>query len=413
MAPLPIFAPLRSLPAVFFHCEGGSSEGRLIRLGIHLASLLISLSLTAPAAATPSRFDVVAQQAEAARTQDRVPDAIRLYREGTHLRPAWADGWWYLGSLLYDQDRFSEASIAFQHLLSSPSRSATAHAFLGLCEYETGHYDDALSQFRAWAGAGWVGTRELRDVGYYHFAVLLTRDGEFLESLALITWMAPRLGDNPEIAEAMGLASLHLRYLPENYRPELRERIWLAGKAALCAQQKPEQYERADEFAARLEARYPDQPEVHAFRAMLYGFEKKPADAEREYRAELKNSPSHLPSLIALVGFDLSRGDTAEADVLARQAVVADPNNAEAHHFLGRVFLAKEDLTAAAMELETAKQLAPTNPGVRSHLAIVYGKLGRSQEAKAESAAYLTLEHNAEAMSLAKMPPTETQEKTH
>lgn len=99
-----------------------------------LPSFLISLSLAISAGA-PSRFDLIARQAEAARTQNRVPDAIRLYREATVLRPSWADGWWYLGSLFYDQDRFAEAGTAFQHLTADPKYRGSAHAFLGLCEY--------------------------------------------------------------------------------------------------------------------------------------------------------------------------------------------------------------------------------------------------------------------------------------
>lgn len=377
-----------------------------------LPSLLLSLSL-ATSSAAPARFDVVARQADVARSENRVPDAIRLYREGTRLRPSWSDGWWYLGSLFYDQDRFPEAAEAFRHLIANPHYGGSAHAFLGLCEYETGKYDDALAQFRAWAKDGWPGTQQLRKVGYYHFALLLNRNGEFIESLALITWLAPVVGDNPEVAEAMGLASLRLRFLPETYPPELRERVWLAGKAALYAQQKPAQFARADQFAARLEARYPDQPEVHVFRAALYGFEHRPADAEREYREELKISPNDLSCLMALVGFDLQRGNTAEGSVFARKVIAADPGNAEAHHLLGRILFDDGDMAGAARELETAKQLAPKNPTVRSHLAMVYGKMGRTREAKAEATAYLALKSKAEAMLTANMPPHATQEGRH
>jgi cytochrome c-type biogenesis protein CcmH/NrfG len=75
---------------------------------LHLSTLLLCLSLVLPVAAvTPTRFDAVARQAEAARSANQIPDAIRLYREATRLNPAWSDGWWYLGSLYYDQDRFS------------------------------------------------------------------------------------------------------------------------------------------------------------------------------------------------------------------------------------------------------------------------------------------------------------------
>ena len=363
---------------------------------LHLSTLLLCLSSVLPAAAvTPTRFDAVARQAEATRSASQVPDAIRLYREATRLNPAWSDGWWYLGSLYYDQDRFSEAGLALQHIQNNPKYRGSAHAFLGLCEYETGQYDDALEQFLAWARADSPGTRELRDAGFYHFALLLARDGRFTESLAEITWLVQRLGDNAELTEAMGLASLRMRYLPENYPPELRERIWLAGKAALYAQMLPRQFERADEFAARLESRYSGEPEVHAVRAVLYGLEEKNTEAELEYREELKISPNHVPVLVALARMDLEKGDTSEAGVFARKAIDAEPNDAEAHHLMGRVFLADGDLVASAKELETSRRLAPNNASVHSHLAVVYGKLGRTQEAKAESAAFVALSRRA------------------
>jgi tetratricopeptide (TPR) repeat protein len=325
-----------------------------------------------------------------------------LYGEGTQLRPSWVDGWWYLGSLLYDQDRFKEASSAFQHLTGTSHRGP-AYAFLGLCEYENGNYDEALRQFRAWAAAGWAGSPELVDVALFHFAILLTREGRFVESLYLLASVAPRLGDVPELSEAMGMASLRVKYLPENYPPEMRERIWLAGKAAVYAAQSPRDFTRADEFASRLEARYPRQADVHYFRGTIFTFEGNITEAEREYREELTISPHHSPSMIALAAIDLDRANRVEAGQLARSAIEADPSNFEAHHLLGRVLLEDGDLHASLHELETAKQLAPDSPGIRAHLAMVYTKLGRTQEAKAESAEFLVLKNKEDVMAPAKV----------
>jgi len=67
------------------------------------------------------------------------------------------------------------------------------------------------------------------------------------------------------------------------------------------------------------------------------------------------------------------------------------------------VLLAKGDLNASLSELETAKQLAPGNPAVRSHLAMVLSKLGRAQEAKAESAAFIVLKNKEDVMASAEV----------
>ena len=364
--------------------------------------LLIVFSITASAATAPGSLDTIAGRAEAARAQGHIPDAIRLYRDGTHLRPTWSDGWWYLGTLLYDQDRFSEAETAFRRLLASTTHSGPAFAFLGLCEYETGKYDDALVQFHSWAAAGWAGTPELRDVAVYHFALLLTREGQFVDSLYLLATLARRIDHTPELAEAMGLASLRLKDLPENYPSELRERVWLSGDAALYAATSPTYFERADELAARLESRYPVQPEIHYFLGTLYKIEGKKTDAEGEYREELKLSPNHAPALAALAAMDLDKGDLAEAGIMARQAVGADPSLAESHHLLGRVLFGTGDMKESAKELEIARQLAPDSAGVRAHLAMVYNRLGRTQEAKAESAAFIVLKNKEDVMASAK-----------
>lgn len=377
-----------------------------------ISGFLIAISMATSAATAPSHFETIAKQAETARTQDRVPDAIRLYSEGTRLRPSWTDGWWYLGSLLYDQDRFNQASSAFQHLTSTSYRGP-AYAFLGLCEYENGNYEPALRNFRAWASAGWAGSPELVDVALFHFALLLTQDGRPIESLYLLASVAPRLGDVPELSEAMGLASLRLRYLPQNYPPELRERIWLAGKAALFASQSPRDFARADEFASRLEKRYPAQPEVHYFCGTIFTFEGKAAEAEREYREELTISPHHSPSMVALAAIDLEKANREEAGELARNATEADPDNPEAHHLLGRVLLEDGKLHDSLNELETAKRLAPDNAGVRAHLAMVYTKLGRSQEAKAESAALLELKNKEDVMAPASVKLHGPKERAH
>ena len=359
-------------------------------LGVPLLALLLAAA-SAPSDKAPSNFEQIAKQAETARTADHFTDAIRLYRAGLHLNPGWRDGWWSLASLYYDQDRFSESDDAFRHFASLASKKGPADAFLGLCEYETRDYDRALEHFRRWASADWPGTAELRDVAVFHFALLLTRNGEFIRALYLLAPEAAKAGENPALAEAMGLASLRLRNLPEDYPPEKREMVWLAGEAALYEATEPRDFVRSQEYAERLASRYPRQPEVHYFRGTLFSFEDKSDEAEREYRQELEISPRHVPAMLAVATLDLDKNELAEAGALSRKAVELEPANPEAHHALGRSLMANGQLEASARELEAAKQLAPDNPLVRSHLAMVYSRLGRSEQAKAESDAFLRL----------------------
>src|SRR4051812_38721835 len=54
-------------------------------------------------------FDQLATEAGAAREADRVDEAVALYRQGVTLQPQWAEGWWYLATLYYDQNNYPEA----------------------------------------------------------------------------------------------------------------------------------------------------------------------------------------------------------------------------------------------------------------------------------------------------------------
>ena len=51
-------------------------------------------------------------------TQNRIEDAIGLYRQAVKLRPSWAEGWWFLGELLYDQNQYPEARDALRRLIA-------------------------------------------------------------------------------------------------------------------------------------------------------------------------------------------------------------------------------------------------------------------------------------------------------
>lgn len=43
---------------------------------------------------------------------------IEATAEGVRLRPSWVDGWWWLSSLLYEQDRFSEAQAPLKRFIA-------------------------------------------------------------------------------------------------------------------------------------------------------------------------------------------------------------------------------------------------------------------------------------------------------
>lgn len=363
---------------------------------------LLLASASAAPTSLPKGFPEIAQRADAARKADRMQDAIDLYGAGVRLYPRWKDGWWWLGSLLYDQDRFPEAQAALQHFVQLSPNPAPAYAFLGLCEYETHNYSKALSSFQIWARKGSPGTDQLINVAGFHWALLLTRQGHFVEALYLLTEQMQKIGGNAVLKEALGLASLRIPSLPEDYPADRREMVWLAGEAAMFASMRPQQFERADEYANRLVLRYPGEPNVHYFRGTLLGFEDKPLEAEQEFLKELQITPNHVPAMLELARLHLL-DDLVAATSYARSAVQIDPKNAQAHHVLGRALLATQHYPDSAQELEAAKQLAPDSAPIRYQLAEAYRKLGRKKEAEKETADFNLLKDKQQVLA----PPEE------
>jgi tetratricopeptide (TPR) repeat protein len=371
--------------------------------------LLLSLANPHQAVRNDSHgsFEQIARKADEARTADHPENAIALYSEGLRLNPRWNDGWWWLGSVLYDQDRFPEAEKAFAHFVNLQRSPGPAYAFLALCEYENRNYDRALQHFQAWLKNGSPGDDALLDVAGYHWALLLTRQGRFAEALYLLAAKAKKLGATPALVEAMGLSSLRMANLPEDYPREQREPVWLAGNAALYA--ALDDSDRSDEFARRLESRYGGEANVHYFIGTLYGFKNKLPEAAEEYKKELQISPKHVPAMTELALAFVRESQPEEAVPFAKQAVALAPNDARARYALGKSLLDTNSFEESARELEIAKRLAPGSPMVRSALSSAYRHLGRIQEAKREAAAFLSLKDKEE--SLAPFGEKETDQK--
>ena len=130
-------------------------------------------------------FDSLALSAATARDSNHPPEAIQFYRRALDLRPDWAEGWWYLGTLLYDTDQFRDAIPAFQKVLALAPNAPGALNFLGLCEYEIGDYDSALRHLDQPAVRDAHEDPQLIRVTAFHLALLLNRSVDLVFEEAL------------------------------------------------------------------------------------------------------------------------------------------------------------------------------------------------------------------------------------
>src|SRR5690348_15141050 len=162
--------------------------------------------------ANPESFERLAERAQAAMDAERVPEAIRLYDHAIRLRPDWPEGWWHLGTLLFDAGRFREARDAFAHFASIERKQpGPGFAMLGLSEFQLKHYSRALQALERGRKLG-LGTNPdfVRSV-LFHDGITNARLGKPEIALLRLTLAANQIASaHPEAPEDAVLADLKL-----------------------------------------------------------------------------------------------------------------------------------------------------------------------------------------------------------
>ena len=159
---------------------------------------------------SPARFDDLAARAAAARDQQNLPLAIQLYTQAEQIKPDWQEGWWYLGMLQYSSNQFPGAIDAFNHLLQLVPTAVPAMALRGLCEFETGAYDDSLRDLEQAVAHGALNQPHNEEIIRYHLAQLLAHASRFQEALDQYRFFAEHHADAPDLMIGIGLAGMRV-----------------------------------------------------------------------------------------------------------------------------------------------------------------------------------------------------------
>jgi tetratricopeptide (TPR) repeat protein len=345
------------------------------------------------AVAEPPALKAMSGNAEAARAAGNPDEALRLYQEGLRLKPTWAEGWWFAGSLYYEADQYVQGRDAFRHLLSNEPKMAAGWAMLGLCEFQTKQYEEALVHLQHADSLGLAGHEEIRDVVNYHRALLLTREGEFDQAMGVVALSIVQGRDNPRLVEAMGIAALRKPVLPSELPPTERELVMDVGRA-LCDGSARRAADAISEFGPILK-KYPDTPQLHyLFGLVLLGGD--PDRALEQFKAELEISPRHNEALFSIAREYDSRNDYEAALPFARRAVDVNPDFAPAHALLGKALVdSGKDVPGGIAEIQTAIRMNPANPQNHFLLAKAYIKAGRAADAAKERAEFIKLRKDA------------------
>jgi tetratricopeptide (TPR) repeat protein len=331
----------------------------------------------------------VAQKADRSREAGRLEEAIDLYRQGLKAQPKWLEGWWYLGTLLYDRDRYPEAKLAFNQVVALEPKNGTALAMLALCEFNVKEYEQSLEHLDKARGLGVANNMELMSVVRYHHGILLTRFGHFAEGHQALLYLARYQNGGPKVLEAFGLNVLEMPYFPGDTPADQLDLVTKTGRAIFCMlARRPVE---ADEAFQTLLAKYPAVPKLHYFYGVFLITERAD-DSIAQFKRELEVSPENVFALLALGSEYIKRNDYLAALPYARRAVEIAAGQASPHLELGRIFVETGKAEEGIAQLELAEELEPDNSKVHFALAHAYSRVQRMDDAKREREKFLVLD---------------------
>jgi tetratricopeptide (TPR) repeat protein len=374
----------------WFHgAESTSRPGlKLLRAALAASLLLALLCGAAKAPAQAPSFEDLAARAAAARDQQNLPAALDLYAQTVQARPDFQEGWWYLGVLHYSANQYSEALDAFSHLLALAPHAAPAMALRGLCEFETGAYDDSLRDLEMSVAHGAANQPRNEEILRLHLAELLTRAQRFQDALDQYKELATKNIEDPDVDVGLGLAGMRLASLikdvPEPDRP-LFEAAGKAGYVSLAGHSQ-----KADAMFHQLFDQYPTAPNLHLYYGFLL-FSHDPELAIDQFQQELAIAPDNI-SAQALLAFSLMiAGHYSEAVPEAQKVLASDPGMEMAQLALGRSLGETGDTQRATDILNQVLKNDPNNLEAHLGLASIYAREGKHEEAYRERMACVRL----------------------
>ncbi len=381
-----------SLSKVFLSVSSGHKLRRLLILS--LSGLCVFPDSASPQTKPPSpSFATLSKQAAEARDADRLEEAAALYTRALALQPRWVEGWWSLGTIEYDRDHYAKAAVDFEKVIALDAVNGTAHAMLGLCQFELGKDEPALKNLLAAERLGVTKDERLRNVALYHMGILQLRAKKFGDAKETLGHLAVDRIRTKELTTGLGLAALLLR--PQESPPEgtpgasVVER---AGEAEVLLDSN--EFDRAKQKYLELTSEFPDYPNLHFAFGRLLLETHETDEAIEEFQRELQRDPKNVNSMLEIAAVRRMI-DPQNALNYAVHAVQLAPQLPFAHYLLGLLRLDTGDAAAAIPELEIAQKVFPQEAEVYFSLGNAYARSGRKADAAKARAEFARLKAEA------------------
>ena len=334
-----------------------------------------------------------AKKAQEAIAANNAAEAKRELQAVIALDPKNIGAYANLGIVEFLQADYEGAATNFQQALKLDPSSASAKAFLGMCQLHRG--EDVTGRRLIEESLNGVADRHLHVQAGLELVKSYSDSGLLEKAAATIGELSRFDPGNPEVLYSAyriysARASSNLQKLAQDYPDSL----WLhevLGQNYMTQERYPQ---AAEEFRKAIQKG----PQVNGLHYQLgeallseERTEENRKLAEEQFQAELALNPGDAESLCKLAEIEVERANLDKARVLTGQCLALRPSLAEGHSILGSLAEKRGDLNEAIREFEIAERLAPGVKNTHYRLSMLFKKAGRSEDAQRELALYRKL----------------------
>jgi tetratricopeptide (TPR) repeat protein len=343
--------------------------------------------------AGPETPGQIASEAQAAMRQGNYDLAIRDFGRLVKIAPQFAESHANLGIACYSAGRFAEAAPELREALKLKASLSNARYFLGLSLAKSGQCHEAVS----YLSKDYAAIRDpqlKREVGTEAVRCGMASN-ETEKALDVLRWLDRDFPSDPGVL-----------YLSSHVYSDLATRaserlLFTAPDSVEAHETNAEILElqgKLDDAAKeyrKILASNPQLPGMHYHlgRLLLSGPQdaSTQTQAQQEFEEELKINPGDALSEYELG--ELSRRARRWDDAIQEFAASAksDPTLADALIGLGKSLLSAGRAPEAVAPLDRALSLEPDNLAAHYELSLAYRRLGRTENADREEAAYQKL----------------------
>lgn len=368
---------------------------RAICRGLWIGAIAVLAAVSALAQSEP--FVQAFREGGEALRGGRLEQAASAFERCTALDPGFAEAWFNLGLVRFQQHKIGDAVPALEKSLQLKPGLRGANLFLGIARYRASDYPKATEALTRELALDPSSPDALMWLGVVKSAV-----GASAEAVTYLEKAAQLRPKDIDILYHLGRA--HMLLSKEVYERmfEVDRHSWRVHQVLAHSFAEADRLDDAVKECQEAIRLKPDEPGLHQQLADIYWIQNNLPAAETEFQTELQIDSHNTGAMYNLAVISIERSKAAVAVDLLTEVLRRAPNTTEALYQLGRAqaLLSNYEPAAASFAAVVADPRKINAEMFRQsyyQLAQLYRRLHRPEESKAALDVFVRLKQQSDA----------------